>query len=276
MRRILLLTPALLLPGCFDRTLTAAEEWQALTQAVESYQAEALTSDIIEISTDFTLGQAVEDAATELSDWLRSQIDCSTVTVVDATVTIDFGVLDDACEYNGKTYAGVASVELTDASVGSATVVHTWTGLTDGSITLDGGATVTWSGPDRSRRVVHEATWTNDDGEQLIASGDRTQTLIDDPSGDGWAIQIDGTREWTHDGRRWTLDIEGVEARAQDPVPQAGAYVLTTPSWKTATLAFERVDADTIAVSLSGGEEVRVWHVTATGIEEAGAEEPAA
>jgi len=276
MRRALALVPVLLLPACFDRPLTAVEELQSLGQALESYQAESLTSDVIEISTDFTLGQAAEDAAAELRDWLESQIDCSTVTIEGATVTVDFGVLGDECEWNGKTYAGLASVELVSASEVTAEVVHTWVGLTDGEITLDGTATVTWDAEASSRRIVHEATWTNEDDEELFATGDRTQSLLAPSEGLAAGIVIEGARSWTIDGETWAMDIDAVEARAQDPVPQAGAYVLTTPSLKTATLAFARVDEDTIAVTLSGGEEDRVWHVTATGVEEAPADEPAA
>jgi hypothetical protein len=265
---------AALLPACWDRPLTATEEWQSLTAAIQSYQAEALTSDIVEITTDFTLGQAVQDAAAELRDFLESQIDCSTVTLSQATLTIDFGDLDDACTWNGRTYAGVATVQLVSASSDGAEVHHTWAGITDGSLTVDGDATVTWDLSAFSRRVEHQLTWTNEDGDVLVGTGDRTQALLDPTVGIWGGISIDGQRAWTHNGQAWTLDIDGVLARAQDPVPYAGAYVLTTPSGKTATLTFERVDTDTIALTLSGGEEERVWHVTATGITEA--DEPAA
>jgi hypothetical protein len=253
----------LLLPGC-GSTLTGPEAREALDEAVASSRSEALTGDVIELTTDFTLGEAVEDAAQELADFARSQAPCSTVSVYDNVVTIDFGTLDDACTFNDHTYAGVATVTV-EKDDDEIEVRHHWEDLTDGQITVNGDATVTWSAADHTRHVVHALTW--DDGKHMVdATGDRTQTLLDPDAGLAGGIVVEGERTWTSAGSEWSLDIDGVEMRGQDPCPQAGTYTLTTPADKVATLAFERVDDDTIRVTLTGTRREQVWEVTSTGV----------
>ncbi|MFN7142831.1 MAG: hypothetical protein ACK4YP_03580 [Myxococcota bacterium] len=243
-----------------DHTLTNAEAREALEEAVASAKAEAVTGGVVELATGVTLGAAVEDAAEELRAFAASQVPCSTVTRVGATVTIDFGALEDACTWNGHTYAGVATV-IVEANTDAVEVTHLWEGLTNGEVTVDGGATVTWS--DASRRVVHDVTWT--DGERTVqAGGDRTQRLLDPDAGIAGGIVVDGERHWVTDGEGWDLAIEGVEMRGQDPVPQAGVYTVTTPAGKRAVLSFARLDDDTIEVTLTGTRRPQTFEVTST------------
>lgn len=266
MRKILPLFIALPLTGCLE-TLTWREAADALDEAVASARVTGFSSGVVEITTDFTLGQAVEDAAEELRGFLESQVPCSTVTREGATVTMDFGTLDDACVWNGRTYAGVASVTLASVEAGRAEVVHEWVGMTDGLFTLDGGATVTWDAQAGTRTVQHEARWTDPEGVERTGAGDRVQSLLDPAAGVAGGILIVGEHTWSGPAGDWLLDVDAVEARPQDPVPQAGAYVLTLPSGKVATLSFARLDEDTIEVVLAGAREDHVWHVTATGAE---------
>lgn len=249
-------------------TLTASEEIESYTAAISASQSSQVSDPVIEISTSFTMGQAVRDAAAELRDFVQSQIPCSTVTVQDATVTIDFGTLDDQCTWNDHSWAGVATISITRAEAGQAEVAHTWIGLTNGEHTLDGDATVTWDRVAGSRNVVHDIDWTDEDGQVVHATGDRTMTLIDPELGLEGGIEINGQRDWTNDRGLYDLQIDGIEARGIDPVPQAGTYTLTLPSGRVATLSFARVDEDTIAVTLSGGRRERVWHITSEGSEE--------
>ena len=171
---------------------------------------------------------------------------------------IDFGELGDGCEYHGKTYAGVATVTFT-LSDDAVIVDHTYEGITNGRVTLDGGAVVTWQ--DRSRRVETDFTFTGRNGT-LEVSSDRTQTPI---GGLGDGIRVDGSRDWTSTRGTWALDIDQVEMRAVDPLPQAGAYTLTTPQDHVLGLSFARIDEDTIEVTMTGGRKDHVFHVTAEG-----------
>jgi hypothetical protein len=270
MTRFALALAFLPLLGCLenDAQLSDAEVNEALQAIVVSQQGAVLTGSAVEVSTSFTLGDAWEQAVENTRDFYESQIPCSEVAVADRTVTLDFGSLDDACTYEGHTYAGIQTLTFDRVEPGLAEVTHGFAGFTDGTTTLDGQASVTWDVSAGTRRVVHDADWTASDGEVLAASGDRTQSLVDEAAGVAAGIQIDGERAWTWKGKDWTLDIDGVQVRAIDPVPQAGSYVLTTPRDKTLTLLFERLDAATIRMTLEGGLEPRVFEVTALGMEE--------
>lgn len=258
--------PAIALTGCFEGgALTPAESREAVEAVAISNAGAALTGEAVEISTSFTLGDAWEQAVENTRDFYESQIPCSEVTVSERTVTIDFGELGDLCTYNGRTYAGVQSMSFDRVGNGQAEVTHAFDGFTNGITTLDGSALVTWDFDSKTRRVVHDADWTNLDGEVLTATGDRTQSMVDESAGLVEGIQIDGERGWLWKDSTWTLEIDAVQVRAQDPVPQSGSYVLTTPSDKELTMTFERLDEDTIEVVVDGGRTPRTYRVSSTG-----------
>lgn len=253
-------------PGCFlvsGDDLSNVEMREALDEVVLEGQSQAVENEIVEITTDFTIGEGVTQAAAALRDALASQIPCSTVTVADTTLTVDFGTLEDECVYHGHTFAGVVSLTISHDEAGNKTTVdHTYKDLSNGVVTLNGSKVVDWTGG--ARHIVSDLQIERD-GKTAHATSDRTQTLLDPSAGLAGGLEVNGERHWDNDRGAWELAIEGVELRWIDPVPQAGSYTLTTPKGKTAVLAFERVDDDTIAVTLSGGRKDRVFHVTSSG-----------
>lgn len=257
------LTAALLVPACFDIGASNDELRVAMIEVVADGQAQSLEGEVTELTTDFTIGGAVEDIAMKVRDLVQSQIDCSTVLVIGNTVDIDLGGLDDGCVYNGHTFAGKISLVFTYDPTGTKVVVdHTYTGLTNGEITLDGTKKVEWDA--EARHVLHDLTWTRD-GRSVHATGDRTLLPLDPAHGFASGVEVDGERAWETDKGTYDLAIDHVEARWIDPVPQAGSYMLTTPTGKILTMRFARVDADTIAVTVSGGRRDRVYHISSTG-----------
>jgi hypothetical protein len=241
---------------------SAAELRVAIDESVATGQAEAVQQDIIEITTSFTLGDAVEGALAGIRAFVESQAGCAVVTPTgERGLTIDFGDLADDCTYKGRHYGGVLTVEV-EAGEGSTVVTHTATGFTNGTLTLDGSAVVTWTAD--SRQVVTDLTFDRA-GEITEVEGDRTQRLLDAAAGLTGGIVVDGTRAWHSERGDFTLEIDEVELRAVDPVPQAGSYHLTLPSGSSATLEFSRVDADTIEVRIDGPRRDRVFHVTSSG-----------
>jgi hypothetical protein len=263
---VALLAPLALGAGpCADDSLTVGEALQALEEVSLSSQAVNLTSSSVEISTNFTIGQAVEEAAAELRDFIESQLPCAEISLQGATLSIEYGVYAGNCTYKGQSYEGAHEITVSSAQAGSLVVDHEWTGFSNGKVRVDGTAQVTWSSIDSSRNVVHELTWTREmDDFQVVGGGDRTQTLMDGGLVEG--IEINGARDWTSERGDWDLDVDGVQVRWADPVPQAGKYTLETPfDGKTVELVFERLDDDTIRVTVSSGQKGFDFDVTKTG-----------
>jgi hypothetical protein len=239
--RILVVAPTLFAAfalGCDGEGFGGSDFRVAVDEVVATGQGESLQNDVIEITTSFTLGDGARAVAEQVRDFVGSQLPCATVTSPDAqTLSIAFGTVDGD----------------------SVTVTHDYAALSDGRATLDGEATVTWT--EASRHVVTDFDISNTRGEFELSS-DRTIKRL---GGIGDGIVIDGEREWSGPRGEFQLEIEGVQMRGVDPVPQDGSYALTRPDGDVVTMTFERVDADTIEVVVSGGWRDRVFRVTATG-----------
>jgi hypothetical protein len=237
--------------GCQDG-LTVAEAREALNEATISSQAGDLTAASIDITTSFTIGQAVTAAANELRTFIQTQLPCADVQLMNATLTITYGAKAGMCFYRGHQFSGKTQVTVTKDDMGDVIVDHVWTDFSNGLVKVSGTAHVTWSLPNASRRVKHELTWTRiSDNRTGKGSGDRTQTAL--PEGIAVGMQVDGSRAWDGPAGHWDLSIQGVQMRWADPVPQAGKYTLVTPKGKSAAMSFSRVDADSIQVVVTSG-----------------------
>jgi hypothetical protein len=244
--------------------LTIGEAQQAVEESALDGEAMNVTSGTIEIATSFTIGQAVENAATEIKTFIASQLPCADVTLSGATLTIEYGVNAGNCTYKGLTYTGTHTVSVKRNENSDVVVDHTWDGISNGRVSVSGTAEVTWSLANQSRHVTHELTWTRlKDGRTGTGSGDRTQTVLEGGIAEG--IKVDGSRAWEGEAGRWDLAIENVEMRWIDPVPQAGAYRLATPSSKSISMSFSRVDDNTIQVTVESGGQSFHFNVTSLG-----------
>jgi hypothetical protein len=253
-----------------DEALTSGEAQQALEESQLSAEAENLSGSTVEISTNFTIGQAVETAAQELRTFIVTQLPCAEVSVSAGTLSVTYGALPGVCTYHGQTYSGTHTITVQRNDAGDVLVHHAWDALANQRVSVTGTADVTWSLAQGSRRVQHELAWTRlSDGRTGTGSGDRTQTAL--PGGIAEGIEVNGSRTWEGARGTWDLGISGVQMRWVDPVPQAGTYTLGTPAGKSITLAFERQDGDTIRVSVSRGNRSFYFDVTSAGaIEQAG------
>lgn len=240
------------LTGCPKQgELTAAEAQESLQQASASCQAENLAAASVDISTNFTIGGALEKAAGELQTFVNSQLPCADVTLANATLTIEYGVNPGNCMYRGHQFSGTNAITVSKNAMNEVVVDHVWTQLSNGVVELDGTAHVTWNFDDQTRHVVHDVTWTHlASGRTGKGTGDRSQKALAGGISEG--IQIDGTRSWTGQRGTWDLAIDGVQMRWSDPVPQAGSYSLSTPFDKSVSMSFARVDGDTIKVTVAG------------------------
>jgi len=241
--------------------MTAEEASASLDEASVSGSAASLTATSIDLTTNFTIGMAVENAAQQIHDYVASQLPCARVTLAGASLTIEYGALPGTCTFHGRTFHGTHQIQVMANDMSQVIVQHTWTGLTDGVVTVSGTATVTWSFADPSRRVMHDLSWTRlSDGKTGEGTGDVTQTPL--AAGILAGFGESGTRTWHGTSGTWTLESMDVQWRWVDAVPQSGEYVLTTPFGKTASLSFSRVDATTIHVTLTSGTKSFELNVT--------------
>ena len=251
---------ALIFAGCPQKEeLSYAEATEAVSEATLDSQAAAVTQGAVEISTNFTIGNAVDAAAQELRDFVQTQLPCADISLENSSLTIEYGANPGNCVYHGNTYSGSHTITVQKNDKGEVIVEHEWDELSNGRFSVTGSATVTWNFQDQTRHIVHEATWTRlIDGRKGVGTGDRLQKALEGGVAEG--IQIDGSRTWTGQAGKWDLSIQSVQMRWEDPVPQAGKYILNSPKGKTLTLAFTRLDEDSIDVRIDAGR--RAFHFT--------------
>lgn len=254
--RLFLLPTALLIAGCPkdepDESLSLGEASEALEESSLSDQAMNAVSGTVEISTNFTIGQAAEKAADELRSFVQSQLPCAEISLSKATLTIEYGAKSGSCSYHGQTYSGKHSVTVARNEEGHVQVDHVWKDLSNSRVSVSGTAQVVWSLADKTRHVEHTLTWTRlSDRRTGTGTGSRTQKALAGGIAEG--IQVDGVRTWTGPAGEWDKTINGVQMRWIDPVPQSGTVTLVTPKDKTLTMQFTRVDDDTIKVTVSNG-----------------------
>jgi hypothetical protein len=253
------------LTGCpkEDGTMTAAEARDAMEESTASSQSSALTTNAVEISTNFTIGKAVNDAAAELKTFIETQLPCADVKLADATLTVTYGAKPGNCTYRGHTFSGQHIVKLSNNEE-QVVVDHEWKDLSNGKVKVSGTAHVIWDFDAKTRHVTYDGTWTRlSDGRTGHGEGDVVQLPLAGGIADG--IQVDGSRSWTGAAGKWDLAVEGVQMRWADPLPQAGTYRLATPKGRSLQLSFARVDGDTIAVTLTTDKREFHFNVTSTG-----------
>ncbi|MBK8255173.1 MAG: hypothetical protein IPK82_21240 [Polyangiaceae bacterium] len=253
------------LAGCPADGMTAAEAGKALEEIAIEAQASALTNGTIEISTNFTIGDAVEAAAEELKTFVESQLPCAEIVLQANTLTVEYGAKPGNCTYKGQTYSGIHSITVTKNNEGEVVVDHVWKNRKNQTVGVTGTATVTWNLKDPSRHVVHELNWTRlSDGRTGKGTGDELQKPLSGGLIEGFSV--DGERGWEGEEGDWELAINNVEVRWQDPIPQAGSYEVVAPNGKTATLSFTRVDEDSIEAKFVTGKNEWVFVVNKLGM----------
>ncbi|HVW26737.1 MAG TPA: hypothetical protein VHC69_15320 [Polyangiaceae bacterium] len=251
-----LLAPVILfsMAACHPQEGLTSDEAQTASQELQvESQSQALTSNTVELATNFTIGGAVEQAASELKAFVESQLSCADVSLSGNTLTVDYGVRS-GCQFHGQTFTGKQEITISKDDTDDVVVDHVWTELSNGKVQVSGTAEVTWSKSDVSRHVVHNLTWTRlSDGREGKGSGDRVQRPLPDAEG-GLATGFTetGTRAWDGKAGHWSLDIDHLDMRWVDPLPENGSLTLDTPFDKTVSAAFTRPNATTIRVTLEG------------------------
>lgn len=256
--------------GCSEYSnLSYSEALECVDAVILSGEGEGVFSEMVEVSTNFPIGVPIEEAVPGLATYFETQAPCALVSADGATVTVDFGSIESSCALNEHVYGGVVAIEITSTLDSAVQVLHTWTGLTNGVITINGTGDVTWSGagPGHTRHVVHQLSWTRADGSTVDASGDRLQALQLASEGLAGGMVVSGNRDWTYSGDPWHAAINDIEIIGVDPVPEDGSYNLTMPSNQLFNVSFERNDDedDTIRIVVHGNIDSYPFDVTRSG-----------
>lgn len=233
--------------------MTREEAREAVEEARLYSQAASLTGNTIELSENFSIGEAVRASAENLRDFYESQLPCADVIADENTVTVEYGPRGDDCNHRGMNFTGTHSITVVVNKAEELEVHHEWMKLSNGEIEVSGSADVTWSGGnDPSRRVVHELSWKQlADGREAIGSGDRVQRPLACARSQGFTAI--GSASWSGASGRYDLRITDVEMRWVDPVPQDGKYSLATPFGEGLALDFHRSSPQTIDVVVTNG-----------------------
>lgn len=243
---------ALATTACTPLTQEEAEE--ALEEARLHSQALTLIGNTVELSENFSIGQAVEDSIENLHDFYSSQLPCAELTLEEGWLLVDFGAKGDSCQHLGMRFSGRQAVNISLNEENDVIVQHEWTDLENGEIKLNGTATVTWSGADDpSREVIHELAWERlSDGRSAEGSGEQVQRPLGGDLSRGF--EVTGASSWRGESGLWELEIDQVQMRWIDPVPEAGQYHLQTPfEDKSLTLGFTRASTRKVVVKATSG-----------------------
>lgn len=276
MHKLMVSLPVLVFTACVvdeqgpeaDEDLTQEEARTAVLEVQESSAGDVATIEVIDVSTDFTIGGQIFDALNSIADFWESQADCTTVSMEGDVITVDFGSLDDGCEYRGHTWAGLDTITILGVVEGNLRVEHEFTQFTNGNVTLDGTATVTWSSSEDTRHVVTDYTLANFVTDTIVeVRGDHTTGRLDpDRPIRESGFTLDGSKEWTGENGLWMTELNDIEWRIDDPAPQAGAARVTSAGGKTLTIRYDRIDGNTTSARVTGpnGNEF-LFRITADG-----------
>lgn len=244
-------------------SVSEGEAEVALEEGALSAQADTLASETVELSTHFTIGQGLENAAEQLKDYLHGQLPCADISRERTTLSIVYGAKPGDCSQRDHDVTGEHTIQVMRNADNEVSVHHEWNELSDGRLSISGNADVTWSRTAKSRHVVHELTYQGlngrNQGHTGTARGDRTQTAIEG------GVRVDGERSWHGERGHFALDSDAIEMRFIDPVPQAGTYRLTTPSGAALTMVFSRRDADSIRVAVRSANSAFSFVVRSSG-----------
>lgn len=225
----------------------------------------------------FHAAHSMDELIQNMADFFESQAPCSQMTRSGQTLAVDFGDLDDGCEYRGRTYGGMMFV--TDLTETDEVLDLMFVGLTDGAVTLDGSASLS-IGEDRQTLTAELDTLRDADafdrpehgrghrggsgregGEHCVPEGEdgliAAQVAIDyvytpyDGSFD-LGVQVDGSQQHEDECGLHTGTAVGLRIAGTDRVPEAGTSKMTSPEGHERQMAFERIDDTTIEITMSG------------------------
>jgi hypothetical protein len=249
--------------------LTEPEARVALAYVNDVSRPDLASAEVVDITTDATVGERIAATARRWREFWQSQGPCNDVMVDGNVVVIDFGTLDDACAFAGRTYAGVDTITLGGFDDGDDDfrLHHDLDGFTNGTISLTGEKWVFWRG-EGARHVEADFTVTNLETAEMIDISTRHTMRRLDPAltmADGGFV-LNGDRSWDDGSGTWTMQMNRLAFELDDPGPHHGGVVVRNPIGRELRIRYSRVDEDTIRAVVRGpGGDVLVFRVSVEG-----------
>jgi hypothetical protein len=249
--------------------LTETEAREAVYEVNRISRPDAASAEVIDLSTDITIGDRIDTIVDRWQAFWESQAPCNTVTLLGNVITVDFGTLDDSCTFDGNTYAGVDTITLTQILDfdSDLRVDHEWDGFTDGTVSLTGHTGVYWSGEGLRHAEADYVVTNFVDDTAIEVTGQHTISRLDPalPVAEG-GFALDGERSWDGGSGGWTLQMNELALMLDDASPHDGDVLVTGPQGREMTIEYSRIDADTTRAVVTGPEgNVFVFRITAEG-----------
>ena len=235
----------------------------AVQEAALTSQLDAMLADAADQHSRFEIGRGLEQAAAQLQLQLNQDLPCAVVSREGNALNIVYDAAGSGCVWRGRALTGQHSVRVTRNADNEVSVHHELTNFGDQMLSLSGSADVTWSRLSKSRRVVHAVTFAALGGTSAGVTGESTGDSTQQTLTDG--VRINGLREWQSSRGFYALDMQAIEQRFADSVPELGAYELTLETDDALTLAFGRIDTDNIRVTVQGAQQALSFVVGADG-----------
>ncbi len=232
----------------------------ALDQAALAVQAHALMATVVALAAPTQTGVPIPTAATRLASTIQRLVACATTTAAGDTILIDFGAAARPCLYAGRTLSGCAQLRILANGADTLVIDHYWVAgslrdchgddFSDGAMTVDGTATVTWDLTTARRDILQrDLVWrANSTTRTTSAAGALAEQDLEPKTG----VRVDGAQTWTTEGADWQLQSTGVTIGFDDYLPSAGTHVVTNPSGDLITLEYTRTDEGHTRVRVHG------------------------
>jgi hypothetical protein len=258
-RGSLLFAALCLVAGCGRVSREDAED--ALDQAALATQAQLLMDTIVALGEGAPRTVTPESAARALAAQLDRLIDCADASAEADKVLVDFGTPDRPCEFGGRALSGCAELRILENTAERLVIDHYWVqgartvchedDFSDGALTVDGTATVTWTGPPGARDIVqHDVVWRPTQSGRTVAA---TGTLSAAAQGDAGALRLTGSQTWATEGADWQLESVDILVAPDDFLPTEGTHVVTNPAGEPISIRYSRSEDGHTTVAVEGG-----------------------
>jgi hypothetical protein len=239
------LVAVLALPACSGSDgLTARDVYAIVDEVDVAVRAEALVEPVVLIASESGMNASSPEGAASALEKLLVQIPCVDVVRSTSTLSIVYSASMYTCGYGG-TYggqlglSGEQTITFLQADGTHTSIDHTWKGVTNGYLTVDGTAHVTTDSTvfATSQRVVNALSWVRkSDGKSGHGKDDRTSPMTSSLGHD--PPPPTGLRTWESDAGSW--EMRPIDARVQgsnDGIPFVGTYAIVTPARQALTLS---------------------------------------